>query len=170
MTGRVGAGASALVVAVACLAVVARPSLVAGGDRAAPLRQAVRSFVAAERTGRGFDNGVTRGRRFGIAEARLSAVASDAPARDAAQAYDLLGVLAWGGTSAPAGVTAPADRSVDAFTTAVRTDPSDVAAKTNLEIALRALQAHSSRTGSSPGAGTGAGRRGAGAGVPGRGY
>lgn len=169
MTRRVLA-ALALAATAACLVVAARPSIVAGGDQAAPLRQGIRSFVAAEHTGRGFDNGVTRARRFGEAEARLASVASHASARDAAQAYDLLGVLAWGGTSSPTGVTAPADRSVDAFTTAVRLDPSNLAAKTNLEIALRALEAHGTRSGSSPGAGTGAGRHGAGAGVPGRGY
>ena len=57
------------------------------------------------------------------------------------------------------------------FTNAVRADPTNAAAKYDLELLLRLTAAHGAR----PGAGTGGsfgkgGRRGAGGGVPGGGY
>ena len=45
----------------------------------------------------------------------------------------------------------PGERSVDAFTAAARLDPTNEAAKVNLEIALRALAPQGTRTGSNPG-------------------
>lgn len=142
-----------------------------GGDQAAPLRRAVHAFDRAAATPRGFDNGVTRARVRDLAQAQLASVADRGTAREAAQADDLLGVLAWGGLRAPAGVTAPGDRSVSLFAEAVRLSPDDTDAKFNLEIALRALAGHGTRAGSAPGAGSrGSGRRGAGVGTPGRGY
>ena len=50
-------------------------------------------------------------------------------------------MLAFDTSSAPAGVTPPGERSVDAFTEAARLDPSDTAAKFDLEVVLRALDA-----------------------------
>ena len=74
-------------------------------------------------------------------------------------------------SSAPAGVTTPAERSVDAFTEAARLDPSDTAAKFDLEVVLRALTPSGTRPGSNPSAGgKGHGGHGAGAGLPGSGF
>jgi len=135
------------------------------------LHRAVHAFRRAESTPYGFDNGQTQTRVRVIAQAQLSGVASTVPAREAAQAYDLLGVLAWGAPTAPQGVLAPADQAVAAFTNAARLAPTDVAAKRNLEIALRALEAHGSRNGANSGTGPrGTGHGGAGAGTAGSGY
>ena len=88
-----------------------------------------------------------------------------------ARADVLLGVLAFGTSSAPVGVAQPGQRSVDAFSEAARLDPSDVAAKFDLELALRALAPVGTRPGSNPSAGgQGRGNKGAGAGLPGSGF
>jgi hypothetical protein len=135
------------------------------------LRSAVRAFEGAEATPYGFDNGQTQTRASVLAQSQLASVASGAPDREAAQAYDLLGVLAWGAPTAPAGVLDPADQAVGAFTNAARLAPDDTDAKLNLEIALRALEAHGRRSGANSGTGPrGTGHGGAGAGTPGSGY
>ena len=135
------------------------------------LRRAIRAFVRAEQTSYGFDNGQNQARAQAQAQALLATVASTAPPRQASQADDLLGVLAWGGTRAPAGVVDPADRAVGAFTDAARLDPANEDAEFNLEVALRALQATGIRRGPNPNGGPrGPGQKGAGAGTPGRGY
>jgi hypothetical protein len=141
----------------------------AGSD--VELRKAVRTFIAAERVPYGFDNGQAQARARAEAQSVLADVASTAPDRAASQADDLLGVLAWGGTRAPTGVTAPADRAVTAFTNAARLDPSNVDAEFNLELALRSLESTGVRNGPSPSSGPrGTGHSGAGAGTPGSGY
>jgi hypothetical protein len=135
------------------------------------LARAVRSFAAAENVPYGFDSGQAQARARALAEAQLADVASQASGPQASQADDLLGVLAWGGVRAPVGVVDPADRAVGAFTDAARLDPSNVAARFNLEIALRALQSRGVRHGPSPSSGPrGTGHSGAGAGTPGSGY
>jgi hypothetical protein len=103
------------------------------------------------------------------AEAALAGVAREPGAARASQAETLLGVLAFGDFSAGA-QTSQADQAVSAFEQAVKDDPSNEAAKYDLELLLRLLVAHGQRTGSQPGAGPGPGRRGAGGGVPGHGY
>ena len=157
-----------------------RPATLVGGVAEAllgtaddvTLRHAVGSFVTAEHTPYGFDNGQTQARARAEAEAELAEITAAGGAPDqASQADDLIGVLAWGGTSAPAGVLDPADRAVASFTTAGRLDPANVDAKTNLEIALRALQSKAVRRGPSPSSGPrGTGHSGAGAGTTGQGY
>jgi len=148
----------------------AAEALLGTGDDIA-LRGAVQQFVAAEATPYGFDNGGTQTRVRARAQARLADVAARTPARDAAQAYDLLGVLAWGAATAPPGVQDPADQAVGAFTTAARLAPSDTDAKFNVEVALRALETSGTRRGPNTGSGQrGAGSSGAGAGTPGEGY
>jgi hypothetical protein len=135
------------------------------------LRHAIATFVAAERTPYGYDNGATQARVRALAQGVVADVASSADGPVASQANDLLGVLAWGGTRAPVGAVDPADRAVAAFTDAARLDPSNVDAAFNLEVALRALASHGVRRGPSPSSGPrGTGNRGAGAGVPGQGY
>jgi hypothetical protein len=108
------------------------------------------------------------------AQAEL-ALADLARSRDplrAAQASDLLGVLAFGDLASGGGTNPDqADRAVSAFLNAVRLDPADEAAKVNLELVLRLFRATGVRTGATTGAGrNGVGRRGAGTGLPGSGY
>lgn len=144
-------------------------SLLALGDDLA-LRRAVRAFLVAEATPRGFDNGVTQTHVRSGAEIVLSDIAARGPVAKASQAGDLLGVLVVKAGQVVGGVTAD-DRARAAFEAAVRRDPSNVDAKYNLELLLRRTKATTTRQG--PGSGAGAlahGRRGAGAGTPGRGY
>jgi hypothetical protein len=144
--------------------------LVGLGDDIA-LRRAIRQFAIASRIPRGFDNGERRARARAAAEVSLGSVALHGSPRQVAQADVLLGVLAFGTSSAPVGVTAPGARSVEAFTDAARLDPTNLAAKFDLEVALRALAPRGTRPGSNPSSGgEGPGRRGAGAGVPGSGF
>ena len=135
------------------------------------LRRAIAGFGTAEHTPYGFDNGANQARVRVLAEGRLADVASVANPAQAAQADDLLGVLAWGSVRSPVGTVDPADRAVQAFTEAARLDPGNLDAAFNLEVALRALQSTGVRRGPSPSNGPrGTGRSGAGAGTPGRGY
>lgn len=135
------------------------------------LRSGIQTFVAAERTPYGYDNGQRQTRVRAAAEAQLATVASAATPTEASQADDLLGVLAWGGTQAPPGVLDPADRAVQSFTQAARLDPANADAAFNLELALRALAPHGARQGTNPNAGTrGIGTSGAGSGTAGEGY
>jgi hypothetical protein len=135
------------------------------------LREAIRAFAIARRTPTGFDNGQQRTLRRDAAEGALEGVILSGSALQVARADVLLGVLAFGTSSAPVGVTPPGERSVEAFTEAARLDPTDLAAKLDLEIALRALAPVGTRPSSSPSAGgKGPGRQGAGAGLPGSGF
>jgi hypothetical protein len=146
----------------------ARALLALGDDLV--LRHAVRAFLVAEATPRGFDNGVNQTRVRSGAEIVLSDLAARGSAANASQAGDLLGVLVAKAGRVAGGVTAD-DRARAAFEAAVRRDPSNVDAKYNLELLLRRTKATTTRQG--PGSGAGAlahGRRGAGAGTPGSGY
>jgi hypothetical protein len=146
----------------------ARALLQLGDDLA--LRRAVRAFLVAEATPRGFDNGVTQTRVRSGAEIVLSDLAARGSAANASQAGDLLGVLVAKAGQVVGGVTAD-DRARAAFEAAVRRNPANVAAKYNLELLLRRTKATTTRQGPGSGSGSlGHGRRGAGAGTPGRGY
>jgi hypothetical protein len=143
---------------------VARSVLEVDDDR--ELRRGVAAFRAADRA-RGF----SRSRVRGAAEAALAGVAasSDAPAH-ASQAFDLLGILAFSDSTSGRRAT-PVERSLAAFDNAVRRDPENTAAKYNLELLLRLLEAEGERRGPNPTPGPrGSGRRGAGTGTPGQGY
>ncbi len=130
------------------------------------LRRAIQMFIAAVHARRGFDNGESRARSRSAAESALSAIAADAPPAAASQANDLLGVLEALGPEATAD-----ELAVASFQAAVRADPSNLDAKTNLELALRRLHATLVRQGPGNGSGPrGSGQRGAGSGTPGRGY
>jgi hypothetical protein len=134
------------------------------------LREALRAFLVAEATPRGFDNGEMKARVRAGAETALSDIAAHASPTRASQASDLLGVLVASAGRVSGGVTAD-DRARDAFEAAVRADPENLDAKYNLELLLRRTKATSSRTGPGTGSGSrGQGRRGAGSGTPGRGY
>jgi len=146
----------------------ARTLLALGDDLA--LRRAVRAFLVAEATPYGFDNGVNQTRVRSGAEIVLSDLAANGKAAHASQAGDLLGVLVAKAGRVTGGITAD-DRARSAFEAAVRRDPSNTDAKYNLELLLRRTKATTTRQG--PGSGSGAlahGRRGAGAGTPGKGY
>jgi hypothetical protein len=134
------------------------------------LRRAVRAFVVAERTPRGFDNGERQSRVRASAEAALTEAAVRGSASRASQADNLLGVLVATAGRVTGGVTAD-DRARAAFESAVRADPKNGDAKYNLELLLRRSRAAGTRRGPGSGSGPrGTGRRGAGAGTPGRGY
>ena len=143
---------------------VARSVLDVDDDR--ELRRGVAAFRAADRA-RGF----ARSRVRGAAEAALADVAAsnDAPAH-ASQAFDLLGILAFSDSTSGRRAT-PVERSLAAFDNAVRRDPGNTAAKYNLELLLRLLEAEGERRGPNTAPGPrGSGRRGAGTGTPGQGY
>jgi len=145
-----------------------RTVLSLGDDLA--LRRAVRSFLVAEATPYGFDNGVTQTSVRSGAEVVLSDLAARGSAAAGSQAGDLLGVLVEKGGRVTGGVTAD-DRARAAFEAAIRRDASNVDAKYNLELLLRRTKATTTRQGPGSGSGSlGHGQRGAGAGTPGRGY
>lgn len=143
---------------------VSRGALGVDDDRA--LRRGLAAFRAADRA-RGF----ARPRVRGAAEAALAEVAAGGGAPgQASQAFDLLGILAFSDSTSGRRAT-PVERSLAAFENAVRRDPDNTAAKYNLELLLRLLEAEGERRGpnSAPGP-RGSGRRGAGTGTPGQGY
>jgi hypothetical protein len=134
------------------------------------LRRSIRAFRVAERTPRAFDGGLQRTRARSAAEAALADVAAGGPAQSASLAQNLFGVLVYR-TGRVADGTTGEERSVAAFETAVRLDPGNADAKYNLELLLQ--RARPTGTHECPGTGSGprgTGRRGAGAGTPGRGY
>lgn len=143
---------------------VSRGALDVDDDRA--LRRGVAAFRAADQA-RGF----ARPRVRGAAEAALADVAGGGgePAQ-ASQAFDLLGILAFSDSTSGRRAT-PVERSLAAFENAVRRDPGNTAAKYNLELLLRLLDAEGERRGPNAAPGPrGGGRRGAGTGTPGQGY
>ncbi len=143
-----------------------------GVDDDVAARRAIRLFRIADRARGGLDTALERQGTRARAELALAQLARDADLAVASQASDLLGVLAFGDFAAGGGRDADqAGRAASAFAAAVRLDPENEAAKVNLELVLRLFQAHGVRPGSSPTAGgQGPGRRGAGAGLPGKGY
>jgi hypothetical protein len=124
-------------------------------------RRALQLYVDAAKTPDRLDTAVER-QSLRAQAARALLKASHGP--HASQAQTLLGVLAYGDTSG-------AQAAISNFSNAVRADPSNSAAKFDLELLLRLTAARGSRSGAGPGGsfGTG-GRRGAGGGVPGNGY
>ena len=135
-------------------------------------RRAIQLFRLADRARGGLDTALQRQGTRARAELALADVGRAAAPPVASQASDLLGVLAFGDFAAGGGRDPDqAGRAVSAFAEAVRLDPTNEAAKANLELVLRLFQARGVRPGASPTVGGhGPGRRGAGAGLPGRGY
>jgi hypothetical protein len=144
--------------------------LLAVGDDV-ELRRAVTAFRTARRATEGFGTRFVRQRLRENAEIALGDVVNHQGGPQASQAADLLGVLEFvDATSGPRAAT-PVERSLGSFRNAVRLDPGNVAAKYNLELLLRLLEARGERIGPNPQPGPRAsGQRGAGAGTPGRGY
>ena len=135
-------------------------------------RRAIRLFRLTYGVHGTLDTALQRQGARAQAELALSNLARSGDPRRAAQASDLLGVLAFGDLALGGGTDpSQADRAVAAFVDAVRLDPGDEAAKVNLELVLRLFQAHGVRTGASTGTGArGTGRHGGGTGIPGTGY
>jgi len=140
----------------------------------APLRfrAAQQSFTSVDATGKGYDNGLSEARTRGELEAQLAGLARSGDHVIASAADNLLGILAYTDASGSGPIApAPVDQSVADFQAAVRLDPTNTDAKFNLELLLRRLVARGSRQGpnNTPG-GPARGHRGAGGGIPGRGY
>lgn len=134
------------------------------------LRRALEAYGVAARSHPGFDLGASRTRARDEASAALADVAASGPPAYAAQASDLLGILAFQGSRdgrRPASV----EHALSALRAAIALDPDDEAAKVNLEIVLRLITPQGARPGARPGGEPRqAGRRGGGAGGAGRGY
>jgi hypothetical protein len=140
-------------------------------DDVAARRALQRYLTVAHRRAR-LDNAIDVAADRASAETALASVALSGGAARSAQARTLLGILTFqdfarGGSD----VGGQAEAAVAYFDGAVRTDPSSGAARFDLELALRALAARGVRVGPGSGTGTGStGHRGAGGGLPGRGY
>ena len=141
-------------------------ALLGTGDDVA-FRRALQLYRIAQSTPNRLDTAVELESARSQADSALSAVARGP---HASQADTLLGILAFDESAGGAGSNA-ADAAIADFSNAVRADPANAAAKFDLELMLRLIEAHGSRTGSGPGGAFGrGGRRGAGGGVPGNGY
>lgn len=142
------------------------------GDDIAARRALQRYEAAVSRRARLDDAGDVAAARA-EAEIDLGTVARSSDAARSAQALTLLGILGFGDFARGGGGSdvGSAEAAVASFDAAVRTDPSSEAARFDLELALRALAARGVRVGPGSGNATGStGRRGAGGGLPGRGY
>jgi hypothetical protein len=142
-------------------------------------RRAVARFSRAVTIEQRLDNATQTQARRGRAESALAEIARDPNGARASQAETLLGVLVFTDLAAPdnpfGSPAGPApdqvDESIADFQNAVRDDPSNETAKFDLELIIRTLAAQGTRVGSSQQSGAGAnGRRGAGGGIPGKGY
>ena len=133
--------------------------------------RALREALVAYRRASASQDILRKRRARAIAESLLLDVASNGSPAQGSQASNLRGVLTFADATSGRRAATPVERSVDAFTRAVRLDPSNVDAKTNLELLLRLLESRGSRLGPNPNPGPrGSGRHGAGTGAPGRGY
>ncbi len=104
------------------------------------------------------------------AQKALAIEARDSNRRRASQALTLLGILAFGAVAQGVDQT-QVDAAAADFTDAIRADPTNELARFDLELLLRSTAAHGVRIGPGTGGGFGkTGRRGAGGGIPGRGY
>ena len=135
-------------------------------------RRALQRYLAAAHRRARLDNAIDVAADRARAETALAAVAQSGDAVRSAQARTLLGILTFEDFARGGGGDAgQAEAAVAYFDGAVRSDPSSDAARFDLELALRALAARGVRVGPGSGSGTGStGRRGAGGGLPGRGY
>lgn len=140
--------------------------LLGAGDDLA-FRRALQLYRIVRSTPNRLDTAVELQALRSQAETALSA---SARGPHASQAETLLGILAFDESAAGGGSNA-ADTAISDFSNAVRADPTNTAAKFDLELMLRLTAAKGSRSGTGPGGSFGrGGRRGAGGGVPGTGY
>jgi len=104
-------------------------------------------------------------------ERALAVPAGAADPRVASQARTLLGVLAFGAAARGGAGVSQTDAAISDFTDAVTVDPSNTAAKYDLELLLRLTAARGLRSSSGPTNGFGrTGSHGAAGGAPGSGY
>jgi hypothetical protein len=123
------------------------------------LRRALQRYAVAATVPNRLDTALERQT---LRSQAATALADVAHGPHASQAETLLGVLAF---------ATSADEAIANFTNAVRADPTNAAAKYDLELLLRLSAASGSRQGAGAGSTFGrGGRRGAGGGVPGSGY
>jgi ABC-type phosphate transport system substrate-binding protein len=133
-------------------------------------RRALQRYTAAANLSLRLDNALAVQSARAQAQDALTRVAASSNGAGAGQALTLLGVLTFGGTATGAQQD-QVDAAASDFADAIRADPSNSAAKFDLELLLRQSIAHGTRTGQVLGGGFGrGGRRGAGGGSPGRGY
>jgi hypothetical protein len=134
------------------------------------LRRGLQRYGEAAGLQARLDNAIAVAAARDRAAKALFAAARDSDRRGASQALTLLGILAFGAVSR-GGDSNQVDAALSDFTDAVRADPANESAKFDLELLLRSTAASGVRIGPGPGGGLGkSGRRGAGGGVPGRGY
>ena len=149
---------------------LSRGALGISGDLA--VRRAATQFAYVRTLGNGVDNGYSDSQRRAALETTLTNLAGSGDRRRDSIVDNMLGILAFQDSqqSGPS-AAAPVDRAVSDFESAVELDPSNEDAKFNLEWLRRQLVAHGQRGGGTAGQGTPAkGHKGAGGGVPGRGY
>jgi hypothetical protein len=135
-------------------------------------RRAMKSFLKVVAAGNGLDNGYSETAARGDLEGQLTSIARTSYRREAAEADNLLGILAFEDSqqTGPA-AAAPVERSESDFAAAVQADPTYEDAKFNLELLLRELLAKGVRPGANnSNGGPAKGHQGAAGGVPGRGY
>jgi len=142
-----------------------------GLDLPLRFRAAQQGFAAVQAAGQGYDNGLSEARTRGEVEAELAQLARSHDRRIASAAENLLGILAFADASRTGpNEPAPVDQSVADFQAAIRLDPENADAKLNLEELLRVLVARGVRRGPGDNGSHTRGHRGAGGGIPGRGY
>lgn len=135
------------------------------------LRRALQRYRRTAARRARLDNAVEVAADRAETETALAAVVQGGDPKKAAQAGTLLGVLTFADFARGGDSAGQADAAVAYLDAAVRADPTNEAAKFDLELALRALSARGVRVGPGSGTGTGStGRRGAGGGAPGSGY
>jgi hypothetical protein len=134
-------------------------------------RAAQQAFAGLQSTP-SYDNGLSESQTRGALEAELAGLARSHDHAIASEADNLLGILAFADSKQSGPIApAPVDQSVADFQTAIRLDQLNADAKFNLERLLNELRAHGVRVGPDASAGGPAkGHRGAGGGLPGRGY
>jgi hypothetical protein len=143
--------------------------LLAVGDDVAA-RRALQRYVGAVHLGLRLDNALAVQSARAAAQDALLRVAAAGPGVRAGQALTALGILTFGATATGAQQD-QVDAAAASFAAAIRADPSNNAAKFDLELLLRLSAAQGTRTGQGLGGGFGrGGHHGAGGGSPGRGY
>jgi hypothetical protein len=132
-------------------------------------REALQRYASSANLALRLDNALAVQTARARAQDALATVAAKSDGKRAGQMLTLLGVLTF--RSSAAGTADQVDAAIADFVSAIRADPSNDAAKFDLELLLRRSAVIGSRIG--PGLGGGFGRGGhlgAGGGTPGRGY
>jgi hypothetical protein len=140
-----------------------------GVDDDLAARDALQRYASSANLALRLDNALAVQTARARAQDALATVAAKSDGKRAGQMLTLLGVLTFRGSAS--GTPDQVDAAITDFVSAIRADPTNDAAKFDLELLLRRSAAIGSRIG--PGLGGGFGRgghRGAGGGSPGRGY